>query len=74
MNSVNRPQNNVWIFLYTALLVSFLAMLLGFDGKVSLQVTPFNFTVIIDASPTSRVIELPLPEVNSQSPAQLPEQ
>lgn len=74
MNSVNRPQHNVWIFLYTALLASFLAMLLGFEGKVSLKVTPFNFTVIIDASPASRVIDLPLPTVNSPSQAQLPEE
>jgi hypothetical protein len=74
MKSVNRPERNPWIFLYTALLTTLLAMLLGFDGKVSLRVTPFNFSVVIDGYSPSCVIDVPLPEVDSQSPAKLPQQ
>ncbi|WP_339377724.1 hypothetical protein [Calothrix sp. NIES-2100] len=70
---MNRPQRNAWIFLYTVLLTSFLAMLLGFDGKVSLRVTPFNFSVVIDGYPRC-VLDLPSPEVDSQSQAQLPQE
>ncbi|MDZ8050346.1 MAG: hypothetical protein RMX68_009500 [Aulosira sp. ZfuVER01] len=71
---MNLNQRQAWIFLYSALLVSLLAMLLGFDGIVSLQVTPFNLRVVIDGHPTGCLIDPQLPEVDRQSLAQLPEQ
>ena len=70
---MNRPQRHAWVFIYTALLASLGAMLLGFNGKVSLKVTPFNFTVEIDGAPATCLIDLP-PKVDSQSQAKLPQQ
>ncbi|WP_348535432.1 hypothetical protein [Komarekiella delphini-convector] len=72
---MNLNSRNTWIFLYCVLFATLLAVLAGFDGSVTVHVTPFGgLKVLINGHSADCLIDPQLPEDNGQSQPKLPEQ
>ncbi|MEH1968175.1 MULTISPECIES: hypothetical protein [unclassified Nostoc] len=62
--TVNLNRHSSWIFLYSFVLATLLAVLAGFDGIVTVQTTPFGLKVVVDSHSTDCLIDSQLPNNN----------